>query len=225
MAVQRLFHVLFSGAGLLAAGLVLAPVYAEDPVGWYVGGATDDTHVEVLRDGWGYEASGSQRGYSVRGGLRLTRNFELELGAMSASDLHWTEYLSSYQDYLTAHTSFDVKAVNVSAVGKVVGRTFEGYIKVGAAQYDIDGRQVLDTLFVDGVATRGVHASGLDYLIGAGFFVKPSPKWRVRCEYQYFSVDRDFLGVSSDDDPTVDSFSIGFDYMLGKRQASASSLQ
>ena len=225
MALQRLFQVPFSGAGLLAAGLFLAPAHAEGPSTWYVGGATDDTHVEVLRDGWGYESSGSERGLSVRSALQLNRNFELELGAMSASDLRWSEYFSSYQNYLTAHTTFDVKAMNVSAVGKVVGHTFEGYIKAGVALYSVDGRQVLDTLMTDAAATRDVHASDLDYLLGAGFFVKPSAKWRVRVEYQYFAVDREFLGVSNGDDPTIDMFSIGFDYMLPKRKASASSPQ
>ena len=226
MVAQRLLCAAFAATGLVAAGLCSAPACAQDESrGWFVGGATDDTHLEVLRGGWGYETSGSERGYSVRGGMRLNRNFDLEIGAMSAAGLNWTEYLTSYPDALVAHTTFDVSAVNLSAVGKVVGRVFEGYIKVGVAKYDIDGRQVLDTLFVDAAATRDVHASDLDYLIGAGFFVKPSPKWRVRVEYQYFSVERDFLGVPSDDDPTIDSFSIGFDYMLAKRRTSESSSQ
>jgi opacity protein-like surface antigen len=225
MALQRLFRVSFSAAAPLAACLALAPAHAEGPIGWFVGGATDDTHVEVLRGDWGYEASGSERGYSVRGGMQFTRNFELELGAMSASDLHWTEYFSGYAGYLTAHTTFDVRAVNLSAVGKIVGDVFEGYIKAGVAQYDVDGRQVLDTLLVDAAATRDVHASDMDYLVGAGFFVKPAPKWRVRVEYQYFALDRDVLGVRNSDDPTVDTLSIGFDYLLAKRQKSESSLQ
>ena len=217
MALQGLFRVLFSGAGLLAAGLFLAPAYAEGPMRWYVGAATDDTHVEVLRNDWGYETSGSERGYSFRGALQFTRNFELELGAMSASDLHWDEYFSGYQGYLTAHTTFDVKAVNVSAVGKAVGQLFEGYIKAGVAHYTLDGVQVLDTLMTDEVLTRDAHASDLDFLLGAGFFVKPSPKWRVRVEYQYFAVDRDFLGVRSDGDVSIDTLSIGFDYRLTKQ--------
>ncbi|HEX7237136.1 MAG TPA: outer membrane beta-barrel protein [Gammaproteobacteria bacterium] len=225
MALQRLFRLSCSAAAPLAASLFLAPAHAEGPIGWFVGGATDDTHVEVLRDGWGYETSGSERGYSFRGGMQFNRNFELELGAMSASGLHWDEYFASVSGYLTAHTDFDVRAVNVSAVGKVVGDVFEGYLKVGAALYDVDGRQVLDTLFVDDAATRDVHASDMDYLIGAGFFVKPAPKWRVRVEYQYFAVDRDFLGVEHGDDPSIDTLSIGFDYLLAKRQKRESSLQ
>jgi opacity protein-like surface antigen len=224
MAIQP-FRATFSAAALLAAGQFLAPAYAEGPMSWAVGAATDDTHVEVLRDGWGYESSGSERGFSARGALELNRNFELELGAMSASNLHWTEYFSGYQGYLTAHTTFDVNALNVSAIGKVVGRIFEGYIKAGVARYDIDGSQVLDTLLTNAAATRDVHASDIDYLLGAGFFVKPSPKWRVRVEYQYFAVEREFLGISNDDDPSVDTFSIGFDYRLPKRQTNASSPQ
>jgi opacity protein-like surface antigen len=226
MVAQRLLFAAFAGTGLVAAGLYSAPVRAQDESrGWFVGAATDDTHLEILRGGWGYETSGSERGYSLRGGMRLNRHFDLEVGTMSAAGLNWTEYLTSYPNALVAHTTFDVRSVNLSALGKVVGDVFEGYIKVGVAKYDVDGRQVLDTLFVDAAATRDIHASDLDYLIGAGFFIKPSPKWRVRVEYQYFSVERDFLGVSSDDDPTIDSFSIGFDYLLAKRSTGESASQ
>jgi opacity protein-like surface antigen len=226
MDLQRVFRAASSGISLLAAGLFSAAACAEDePGGWYVGGAMDNTHVEVLRGDWGYDVGGSQRGFSVRGALQFNRSFELELGTMSASDVNWTEYFVSYENALTAHTTFDVKAVNLSAVGKYGGEWFEGYLKIGVAQYDLDGRQVLDTLMTDAVATRDVHASGLDYLVGAGFFVKPTPRWRVRVEYQYFGVDRDFLGISSGDDPTVDTFSIGFDYRLTKPSTSESSSQ
>jgi hypothetical protein len=41
--------------------------------------------------------------------------------------------------------------------------------------------------------------------------------WRVKIEYRFFGIDGDFLGVPADDDPTVDSFSIGVDYRFGRR--------
>lgn len=218
MALRRLYGATFSGIGLLAAGLCPWPANAQDPMNWYLGAATNNTHVEVLRSGLGWEMGGSERGFAVRGGWQFHRNFELELGALRASDLQWTESWSSYQSYLTAHTTFDVTALHASALGKVhMGETFEGYFKAGVAQYQVDGRQVLDTLMTDTALTRDVDASGLDYLLGAGLVIKASPKWRVRIEYQYFMLDRDVLGVRAGDDPSVDTLSIGLDYQLPRK--------
>jgi opacity protein-like surface antigen len=137
---------------------------------------------------------------------------------MRATDLHWSEYFSNTPGYLTAHTTFDVSALQANAIGKVLwGQAFEGYLKVGLVQYRVDGRQVLDTLQTDAALTRDVADTGWDYLLGIGLAIKASPKVRVRVEYGYFGVDRDFLGVGSGDDPTIDSFAIGIDYRLNPR--------
>jgi opacity protein-like surface antigen len=212
MAVRRLFHAAFSATGLLAAGLFSATVHAQDPMSWYVGAASSDTHVEVYR-GLGWETGGSESGFSLRGGWHFHRNFELELGALRAADLQWSESLSTIA--LRTHTTFDVTALHASALGKIhMGQTFEAYVKAGLAQYFVDGRQVLDTLMTDAAQTREVDASGLDYLLGMGLVIKASPKWRVRVEYQYFGLDRDYLGVRGGDDPSIDAMSIGLDYTL-----------
>jgi opacity protein-like surface antigen len=215
MALRRLFGTAFSASGLLTAGLFSATAHAQDPMNWYVGAASSDTHVEVYR-GLGWETGGSESGFSARGGWHFHRNFELELGALRATDLQWSEYFSGIAGYLTAHTTFDVTALHASALGKVhMGQTFEGYFKAGLAQYFVDGRQTLGTLQNEAALTRGVDASGLDYLLGAGLVIKASPKWRVRVEYQYFGLDRDVLGVRGGDDPSIDALSIGLDYTLG----------
>ena len=219
MAQRQLFQAAYRGTGLLAASLALAPAQAQDqdPRTWYVGASTNITHVEVYR-GFGWETGGSERGFSVRGGWQFHRNFEIELAGLRATDLQWTEYFSTISGYLTSHTTFDTTALQASAVGKVHwGETFEGYLKAGIAEYQVSGRQVLDTLQTEAALTRDVDARGSDYLLGAGLVIKASPKWRVRVEYQYFGLDRDFLGVRMSDDPSVDSFSIGVDYrLLGK---------
>jgi opacity protein-like surface antigen len=199
----------------LAAGLAAAPAAAQDPQNWYVGGSTDDTHVEVFR-GLGWETGASERGFSVRGGWRLHRNFDLELSGMRATDLKWSEYMSTVA--LAAHTTFDVTALTASAVGKVhLGQTFELYGKAGLALYDAGGHQVLDTLQERGASTRDVDTGGSGYLLGGGVAIKASPKWRVRVEYQWFEIDRDVLGVGQGDDPSIDTFSIGVDYQLNAR--------
>ena len=84
---------------------------------------------------------------------------------------------------------------------------------------------MLDTLQTDAALTRDVDASGSDYLLGIGLVIKASPKWRVRVEYQYFGLDRDFLGVRAGDDPSIDTLSIGLDYRLPSRKTTVNSLQ
>jgi opacity protein-like surface antigen len=206
-----------TGTALLAAGLAASPAHAAEPKSWYVGASTDRTHVEVYR-GFGWQVGHEERGLSVRGGWQFSEHFALELATLSAADLFWTEYLIDHPGGITAHTTFDAKALHVSAVGSMQwGEVFEGYVKAGLAPYSLDGRQVLDDLFNDAVQTRDVSASGSDYLLGAGLAMKPSPRWRVRIEYQWFSIDRDFLHARGD--PSIDTFAIGLDYQLPRRKA------
>ncbi len=219
--VHRLLSTAFTASALLGAGLAAVSAHAAEPESWYVGASTDNTHAEVYR--WGFwQMGGEERGLSVRGGWQFSEHFAVELAAAGAGDLLWTEYLIDDPDGITAHTAFDTTALQVSAVGSMHwGQLFEGYVKAGLAQYRLDGRQVLDDLFTDTVVTRDVSASGSDYLLGAGLAIKPSPLWRVRVEYQYFGIDRDFLRARGD--PSIDSFSIGVDYQLPRRKTTASS--
>jgi opacity protein-like surface antigen len=224
MAFRRRL-IAFTGTGLLTAALGTPAADAAEPGSWYIGGSTDNTHVEVYR-GLGWEPGGEERGVSIRGGWQFSPHFALEIGALRASDLRWTEYFSSIDGYLTSHTTFDTTALQVSAIGSMHwGSIFEGYVKAGLAQYRVDGRQVLDTLLTDAALTRDVSASGIDYLLGAGLAMKASPRWRVRIEYQYFGLDRDFLGVRGGDDPSIDTFAIGIDYQLPRRKATVNALR
>jgi opacity protein-like surface antigen len=206
------------GAAVLAAALAAPPARAAEPETWYIGVSTADTHVEVFR-GLGWEPGGEEHGVALRGGWQLNRRFAVELGVLQAGDLQWTEWLANVPDGLTAHTTFDTTALQVAAVTSFHwGPIVEGYIKAGLARYDVEGRQVLDDLWTAAARTREVSANGSDYLLGAGLSIEAAPKWRVRIEYQYFGLDRDFLGVGNGDDPSIDSFSIGIDYQLPRRK-------
>jgi opacity protein-like surface antigen len=214
----------FTGSSALLICLSL-PAQAGEPNTWYVGASTTDSHVEVYR-GLGWEPAGDERGFSLLGGWHVNRRFAVELGALRAGDLQWSEFFADVPGYLTAHTTFDTTALQASGVVTFQwGDTVEAYLKAGLAHYRIDGRQVLDTLQTRSALTRDVEASGSDYLLGAGIGFKATPRWRVRIEYQYFAIDRDFLGVRGRDDPSIDTFAIGLDYQLGRRQATVSSLR
>src|SRR5688572_30628949 len=144
MALRRVFFLGIARSSLLAAGAVaVTPAHAGEPHSWYIGASTADTHVEVFR-GLGWEPGGEEQGVALRGGWQINRRFAVELGALRAGDLQWTEWLATTPGGLTAHTTFDTTALQVSAITSFHwGRTVEGFIKAGLAQYDVEGRQVL----------------------------------------------------------------------------------
>ena len=206
------------GAALALALAYSAPAAAETQ-GWYAGASTDDTHVEVYR-GLGWEVGGEQPGLSAYGGLRVNKHFSVEFGAMHAADLEWSEYsvtVPGLPPGYNARTTFDATALQASAVGILPFATiFEAYLKAGLAAYRVSGQQTLEAW--DGASlSRSVRSSGMDLLLGAGLGATVAQSWHIKVEYQYFGIDRDFLGVA-DDDPTIDRFSIGVDYRFGRRE-------
>jgi hypothetical protein len=190
-----------------------------EPGSWYVGGASDSSDI-VAYGSYPFGTGGGTSGLSVRGGVQLHRRFGVELQALRAPDLRWSQYLAPRLPYgINAHTTFDVSALQAAAVGNWAwGPIFDGYLKAGLALYDVDGRQVIDTLQQDAAATRAVSDGGSDVLLGLGIRMKATPKWAVRLDYQNFGIDGSFLGDDSRDDPTLDTISVGVDYRFGKTE-------
>jgi opacity protein-like surface antigen len=223
MAHSRLLPIV-AAAAALAAVPGMAPAQGFEPLGWYVGASRDDTHTEVYR-GYGWEVGPEVRGLAVRGGLELNRHFAVEFEGRRARDLEWIEHfpeLPAAPGYLHSETKFDMTALQVSAIGTWHwGSVMHALFEAGVAHYSLSGEQTLGTLYVDHARTRPVGHDGTELVLGLGLGANVAPNWQMRVEYQYFGIDRAFLGVGNGDDPTIDSFSIGFDYHFGKRHAAA----
>jgi hypothetical protein len=205
-------------AGVLAAGLFAGSAQSAEPGSWYVGGSSDSTDV-VAYGSYPFGTGRGGGGLSVRGGLRVQARFGVEFQALRASDLRWSQYLANIPYGINAHTTFDVSALQTAAVGNWAwGPIFEAYLKGGLALYDVDGRQVIDTLTQDAAATRAVSDGGSHLLFGVGLRMKATPKWAVRLDYQTFGIDGDFLGDDSKEGPTLDTLSVGVDYRFGKTE-------
>lgn len=226
MGRRPLVRPAFTGTGALLLGLALTgTAVAAEPGTWYVGATSDDTHVEVYR-GLGWEVGGEERGFALIGGWQINRRFSVELAARRAANLQWTEYLVDAPGYLTSHSTFDATAIQASGVATFQwGKTVEAFLKIGLAQYRIDGHQVLDTLTTQAAATRDLYESGFDRVLGGGIALKATPKWRVRFEYQFFGFDGDSIDVRGGDDPTIDTFALGVDYKIGRREPTVSALR
>ena len=205
----------------LALSWATAAVAESDyPGGWYFGASVDETHVEVFRS-IDWEEGVDEAGFSLRGGLRIKKRFAVEFAAQRAGDLTWTEHFTSvpgYPGFYDASTTFDLAAVQVSAVGVFpFGEIFEGVLRGGFAQYSLSGSQTLDDAFSAATLSLTLRDSGYGYLIGLGLAVHATPKWRIRLEGQFFEIDRSFLAVTYAEEVSVDSVTIGIDYQLGQR--------
>ena len=65
----------------------------------------------------------------------------------------------------------------------------------------------------------GVYA-GLYVLttLGVGIGANVTEHWNVRFDYQFFATDRDGLGLSGGDDPTIDTLPVGVHYRFGRAE-------
>jgi opacity protein-like surface antigen len=212
----------FAAAAALVASMWAAVAVAQsDYRDWYVGFSGETTHPEVFRDP-AWEAGADETGFSLRGGLRLTKGFAIEFAAQHADDLEWTEHFASvagHPGFYDATTTFDVTALQVNAVGIApFGRIFEGIFKGGLAQYNLSGRRTLDDVYGPATLSQNVSDEGFGYLLGLGLAVYATPKWRVRLEYQFFDIDQDFLALAYGDDASIDTVTLGVDYRLGGRE-------
>jgi hypothetical protein len=204
----------------LALGLSMTNAQAAEPDRWYMGLSSDVTHVEVWR-GLGWEQSGNHRGLTLRGGVRLNRHFAVEIAAIRASNLEWTEYFAfapGLPGSYDSHAVFDTSTLLINAVGVWPIRSIaEFYVGGGIAESRLSGQQTLvDSWSANGIAqSRSIHSGNAGESFSMGFRVLVNPKWRVRVEYRFFGIDSAFVGVPANDDPTIDSFALGFDYQLG----------
>jgi opacity protein-like surface antigen len=191
-----------------------------EPQAWYAGLSSDSTHVEVWR-GAAWEAGGDEAGLSLRGGRRISRHFAVELAALQVNDLAWQEYFTpipGLAGFYNNEVQFDTTALQASAMGVVpFGRAWEALFKGGLAYYRLSGEQTLANSYSNERLSQAVRDDGVGYVLGLGLAVTAAPSWRVRFEYQFFSIDGDNLGIGNGDDPTIDTLAIGVDYRFGNK--------
>jgi len=214
---------MFAGAmpllGLLWTSAAVAQ--SNDPRGWYAGFAGGTIHAEVFRDP-DWESGADETGLALRGGLRINRHFAVELAAQRADDVQWTEHFTTVAGYpgiYDTSTTFDVGALQVSAVGIVpFGQIWEGIFRGGLAYYSLSGERMLDDAFGPATLSQSVSDKGSGLLLGFGLAVYATPKWRIRFEYEFFDIDEEFISAVYDEDASIDTVAIGVDYRLGKRE-------
>jgi len=210
-------------AGLLAlVWHAAAAAQSADPHAWYVGLSGATTQVFVLRDDSyedSYQSGPAAHGQSLRVGRQLGSHFAAEFAVKQAGDLEWTEHFASIEGYpgiYTAHTTFEAKALEMSAIAAApFGRVFEGTFRWGLTYYDLRGRRVLADAFSAAPLSDSIREHGFGLLASLGLAVNPAPRWRVRLEWEFFDVDEDSVSAGGAESVSIEMVGLGVDYRFG----------
>lgn len=206
----------------LALTLGSADTRGQESSGWYAGIGVGSSHIEVYRDNWfglGVWEEGPEDGTALLlGGYRLGDHVAIEATYLSETDLEWRESLTFVGDLpglYDSSTVLSTSALQLSALGILpFARIWDVYVKGGVSWYRADADHRIADSFGGPTVRRSENASGADMLLGVGIRASPRESWRVRLEYQFYSVDRALLNVD-DGDPTVDTWFLGVDYGFG----------
>lgn len=194
---------------------------------WYAGAAVDIASITVLRgddvfSGY-YDYGPSSSGYSIHGGLRLSRHLAVEAGFQRLRNVRWTEPFATVADVSGLYTSqvaFDSALDQICVVGVFpIGRIWEAYIKGGVGSSRFSGQQTLTDLTGVASLTRPVSLHETSVPLGAGFKVAVGKSWRLGVEISSVDIKESFLGVSSSDSASLGAWSIGAEYRFGEHRS------
>ena len=207
---------------VMALALGAAGARAQETNGWYAGIGVGSSHIEVYRDNWfglGTWQEGPGDGTALLlGGYRFGDHVAIEATYVAETDLEWREAFTpvgGLPGLYDSTTVLSTSAMQLSALGILpFADIWDVYVRGGVSWYRADADQRIDDGFGGPTVTRSDHASGADMLLGVGIRASPREGWRVRLEYQFYSIDHALLNVD-DGEPTVDTWFLGVDYSFG----------
>ena len=210
-------------AAIAAAVLVTATASAQEEK-WYAGATVDNARIGVARhgDAFSFDFGSSAFGYSVRGGLRLTKHIGVDFALQHTSDLEWTEPLanvSGVPGLYDNHVAFDTNDAQVSGVGILpFAKIWEGFVRFGIDFQRHSGQQVLTTPSGGTLLTRPISGDDITYVTGVGVGVTLGDGWHLSLEFQQLGLDESIIGVNSDNAiGWVSNTAFGVERRFGRR--------
>ena len=172
--------------------------------GWYVGAGISFNDVYVYDDQcWGCygsaEYGNGDSSYALTAGFRATRSLAIEAAYIGESTLRWNENTVFFDEFFEPYvvdSTIDLSSYQISAVGILAGRFWEGYLRVGMALWEAEGSQWLTNLPTGISVPRGVDYSGEDLLIGVGVARNLGDGWQAKLDYAFFPIDDELLALS-----------------------------
>ena len=194
---------------LLSILAVLAvPARAQEPVrfepGWYLGGGISFNDVYAYDDQcWGCygsaEYGNGDSSFALTAGFRATPALAIEAGYIGESTLRWNENVLLFDDFFepyVADSMIDISSYQISVVGILAGRLWEGYLRVGMALWEAESLQWLTNVATGATVPRFVDDSGEDLLVGVGVGRNFGDGWQARLDYAFFPIDDKLLALS-----------------------------
>jgi hypothetical protein len=224
---RRLRHAALAATLLAAASTGSAASGAERQ--WYAGVTVDRASISVLRgddvfSGY-YDYGPYSSGYSLRGGLRLSRHLAVEAGFQRLGGVKWTEPYASVagvSGLYDSQTTFDSAIDEICVVGTLpIGKIWELYLKGGVASYRFSGEQTLTDLTGAASVTRPVSLHGNAIPIAGGVKVAVGKSWNLGLELSAIEIKESFLGITNNDSASLGGWSIGAERRFGGHRGSS----
>jgi hypothetical protein len=210
--------------------IILAlPARAQEPMafesGWYLGGGVSFSDVYAYDDQcWGCygsaEYGNGDSAIALTAGLRATRALAIEATYIGKSTLRWNENVLLFDDFFEPYvvdSTIDMSSYQISVIGILAGRVWEGYLRVGMALWDAESSQWLTNVATGATVPRSFDGSGEDLLIGVGIGRNFSDGWQARLDYAFFPIDDEILALSDPYEAYADYLTLQIVKRFGRR--------
>jgi hypothetical protein len=195
--------------------------------GWYFGGGIS------LNDVFSYESyclgcygastyGDSDSGFTVTAGLRVNEHFAVEGSYYGESTMRWNEgvvvFLTDPFGSYLLDADIELSSWQVSVVGILAGRKWEGSLRLGLALWSARSQELLTSLSDGSQLVGSFDHDGEDLVVGLGIGRNVGKNMQVRLDYAGYPIDDELLGVGGDESANADSLSLQILWRFGRSE-------
>lgn len=172
--------------------------------GWYVGAGFSYNDIYIYDDAcygcYGSAEYGKSDGSgTLTAGFRATEYLAIEGTYISQSSLTWDRNVLMFDDFFEPYfvdAQVELTSYQVSVLGILSGRVWEGYLRLGLAFWDAQSDLSVTLLGTGATVPSLVDRSGEDFLFGIGGGRAFGDNWQIRLDYAFFAIDDALLGLN-----------------------------
>jgi hypothetical protein len=192
--------------------------------GWYFGGGIS------LNDVFSYDSyclgcygsstyGQSDSGFTITGGLRVNNWLAVEGAYYGESTMKWDEgvvvFLADPFGSYLLDADIELSSWQVSVVGILAGRKWEGSLRLGLALWSARSQEVLTSLNDGSQLAGSFDHDGEDLVVGLGIGRSVGENMQIRLDYAGYAIDDELLGVGGAESANTDSVSLQILWRFG----------
>ncbi len=216
--------------GLMAGALLALPTLAQAQAndiwstqGFYAGGGLGYSNVRAIdSDDWFSDSSygDADFAYNITGGYRIMRYLAVEASYVDYGKPEYDDNLVELRgldDIYDVDAEIDIDSYNVSVMGilPLADNAVEFFVKAGAAFWDAESDQFLESRTGGANIRRKIDKDGTDFLFGFGAALNFANNWHVRIEVSTHEIDDELMALGKDDDASIESGTLQVHYRFG----------